>query len=137
MLIKKFPKKGNILTENLVFIILNVIFLIILLLFLFKQGEGAIILEESYAKQIALLIDGAKPGMIIQMNMEKGITLAEKNGLNAEDIVFISGNIITVKLSKKGGYSYSFFNDIDVTYHLDKDNYVFVINQKNGENNVE
>ena len=129
-------KKGNILTENLVFIILNVIFLTILFVFLFRQGEGAVILEESYAKQIALLIDGAKPGMVITLNMEKGIKLAEKNKLNTDNIVTKSGNIITVKLSEKGGYSYSFFNNVDVTYYPKGDNYVFVINKKNGENNV-
>jgi hypothetical protein len=123
-------KKGNILTENLVFIILNVIFLMILFLFLFKQGEGAIILEESYAKQIALLIDGAKPGMIIQLNMEKGINLAEKNGLNVNNIVSISNNIITVKLSENGGYSYSFFNNVEVNQpYKEGENYVFVINK--------
>ena len=127
---RKINRKGNILTENIVFIILNLIFLIILFLFLFKQGEGAIVLEESYAKQISLLIDGAKPGMIITLNMEKGINLAEKNKIS-KDIVSIQNNIVTVKLTDKGGYSYSFFNDVNLNYYRQGDNYVFVINKKN------
>lgn len=133
-MLKKLNKKGNVLTENLIFIILNVIFLMILFLFIFKQGEGAIILEESYAKQIALLIDGAKPGMIITLNMEKGMNLAEKNKIS-QDIVSISGNVVTVKLSEKGGYSYSFFNDIDFTYYRYGNNYIFTIGKKEVKEN--
>jgi len=100
--------------ENVVFIILNVLFLTILILFLARQGQGAIVLEQSYAKQIALLIDSAKPGMTIILDMGKAKDLAEKNGLEFKDIVTKTDNIITVKLSEKGGYSYSFFNDVDV-----------------------
>ena len=58
-------KKGSILTGNIIFILLNLLFLSILILFLIKQGEGAIVLEESYAKQIALLIDSAKTESVI------------------------------------------------------------------------
>jgi len=100
--------------ENVIFIILNILFLAILILFLLKQGQGAVLLEQSYAKQIVLLIDSAKPGMIIILDMSKAKDLAEKNGLEFKDIVTKTDNIITVKLSEKGGYSYSFFNDVDV-----------------------
>jgi hypothetical protein len=126
--ISKF-KKGNVLMENIVFIILNLIFLTILILFLLKQGSGAIILEQSYAKQIALLIDASKPETEIYLNMEKGKELAEKNGLNFKDIVKIYDNIITVKLSKDGGYSYSFFNDVELDnpYPVDDEIYRFKI----------
>jgi len=123
-------KKGSILTGNIIFILLNLLFLSILILFLIKQGEGAIVLEESYAKQIALLIDSAGPNMILKLNMEKAKKLAEENKVDLNEIVKINGNIVTVKLSKKGGYSYSFFNDVNVNSYRDKELYVFVINQK-------
>ena len=120
--------------ENVIFIILNVLFLAILILFLLRQGQGAILLEQSYAKQIALFIDSAKPGMTIILDMGKAKDLAEKNGLAFEDIVIIANNIVTVKLSEDGGYSYSFFNNVDVgNPYPDNsdpeniDSYVFVI----------
>ena len=100
--------------ENIVFIILNLIFLMILILFLARQGEGAVLLEQTYAKQIALLIDSAKPGMVMVIDMEKGKTLAEKNGLEFGEVIKVNGNVVTVRLSEKGGYSYSFFNDVNV-----------------------
>ena len=123
--------------ENVIFIILNVLFLAILILFLLRQGQGAIILEQSYAKQIALLIDSAKPGMTIILDMSKAKDLAEKNGLEFKDIVINENNVIMVKLSEKGGYSYSYFNEVNVTLYPDKTNpekitsYVIKINEYN------
>ncbi len=123
--------------ENVIFIILNVLFLAILILFLLRQGQGAILLEQSYAKQIALLIDSAKPGMTIILDMSKAKDLAEKNGLEFKDIVINENNVIMVKLSEKGGYSYSYFNEVNVTLYPDKTNpekitsYVIKINEYN------
>jgi hypothetical protein len=134
-------KKGTILVENIVFIILNLLFLSILVLFLVRQGSGAILLEQTYSKQIAMVIDSAKPDMIIKMDMYKGKKLAEKNGLDFNDAVKIEENTVIVKLSKKGGYSYSFFNDVDVSPYAAKDDkeeytgmYVFEVHEKGVEN---
>ena len=123
--------------ENVIFVILNILFLIILILFLLKQGQGAVVLEQSYAKQIALLIDSAKPGMVITLDMEKAKNLAEKNNLDFSEIVSVNNNVIFVKLSQKGGYTYSFFNDVDVRIDSDTSDpenikdYVIVINEYN------
>ncbi len=123
-------KRGNILVENIVFIILNLIFIGVLILFIIKQGSGAVVLEQSYAKQIALLIDSAKPGMKISLNMKNALALAEKNNV-LDKMVLIDKNIITVSLSEKGGYSYSSFNGVEVTSYRDQVNpdlYIFVVN---------
>ena len=127
-------KRGQILVENVIFIILNLIFLTILILFISSKTGSEALLEEKYSKQIALMIDSAKPGMIIHLNMEDAIEKAEKNNLGGREIVSISGNTVTVKLREKGGYSYSFFNNVDVSVHLDTSNskeYFFVINNYN------
>ena len=128
---KRKGKRGTILIENVIFIILNLVFLTILILFLFRQGNGAIVLEQSYAKNIALLIDSAKPIMEMKINMEDAMDLAEKNGINRNEIVKINANVVTVKLTEKGGYKYSFFNDVDVTVYPDvspEKNYIIKIN---------
>jgi len=123
-------KRATILVENVIFIVLNLLFLTILILFIAKQGAGAIVLEQSYAKQIALLIDSAQPGMFIELNMKKGKELAEKNGIDFAEAVRISGNTVIVKLSEQGGYSYSFFNNVkaDTPYPVGS-NYIFAINR--------
>jgi len=129
----KKNKKANILIENIIFIVLNILFLTILIIFLFSKTGSAAVLEEKYAKQIALLIDSAKPGMTIHLNMEDAIEEADKGGWDIRNIVTRNDNVITVKLREKGGYSYSFFNDVDFRPSLDTTNnkeYFFVINEK-------
>ncbi|MBA7594195.1 hypothetical protein ES703_01134 [subsurface metagenome] len=105
-------KKGNILTQNIIFIILNLIFLSILVVFLFSKMGSAAVLEEKYAKQIALILDSAEPGMIINLNMEDAIKIANKENRALNNIISIQSNVVKVQLREKGDYSYSFFNDI-------------------------
>ena len=130
-------KRGELLVENIIFIVLNLVFLTILLLFVVKQGSGAIVLEQNYAKHIAMLIDAGQPEMTIKLEMKDARKLAEKNGLDftlKNNVVKIENNIVTIKLSEKGGYSYSFFNDVSATAYVDpKDNdyYIIRINKYN------
>lgn len=132
---RKINRKGNILTENIIFIILNLVFFAILALFLFSKTSDGANLEEKYAKQIALIIDSAEPGMVINLDMEDALKIAAKENIKPEDVVKINGNIVTVFLEKKG-YSYSFFNDVKFdgvhsNYYLDGKGFVFVVD-KNG-----
>lgn len=132
-MLKRKEKRGNIMTENIIFIVLNLVFLTILLVFLFSKTGDAAVLEEKYAKQIALAIDAAEPVMTINLKMQDAINEAEKNNFPVNDIVTITGNIVTVKLREKGGYSYSFFNDVDANANfnsLSRAGYYFVITKK-------
>lgn len=131
---RKRGKRGVILVENVIFIILNLMFIVILALFIFKQGSGAIVLEQSYAKNIALLIDSAKPVSELKLNMEDAMDLAEKNGVGRDEIVRIEGNLVIIKLAKNSGYQYSFFNNVDATAYPDlppNKNYLIKINGYN------
>jgi hypothetical protein len=110
----KKNRKGTLLLENVIYIILNAVFLFALALFLIKQGSGAIVLEQAYSKEIALIVDSAQPVMLIKIDMDKGKKIAEENGINFNEIVKIEENIVSVKLNNNGGYNYAFFNDVDV-----------------------
>ena len=134
-------KRGTILVENIVFIILNVLFLSVLVIFLLKQGSGAIVLEQAYSKQIAMLVDSAEPVTVIKLDMEKGLKIAEDRGIDFINVVKITNNAVTVRLSEKGGYTYSFFNDVIVTPSALKDEkgeytgmYMFTVREKGGGN---
>jgi len=124
-------KRGNILAENIIFIILNLIFLTILVLFLFSKISGAAVLEEKYAKQIALIIDSAEPVMEINLDVGEMIKEAKDNSWELNNVITINDNLVTVKLRKKGGYSYSFFNNVDVMpYYAGGDRYILTVNEK-------
>ncbi len=84
------------------------------------------------AKQIALVIDSSKPGTIVKINVEDALARAKKENYQ-RNIISINGNTVTVKLREKGGYSYSFFNDVYAsaspdTSSLEIKDYALVIN---------
>ena len=125
-------KRGQILASNLIFIGLNLIFLTLLVLFVVNRTGTDSSVEEKYAKQIALMIDAAEPGMRIKLNIEDPIKRAEKNNYDVEKIITISGNVVTVQLREKGKNAYSFFNDVDVSaVKWDDKTYSITINEFN------
>jgi len=134
-MIKRLDKRGeNVLTENIIFIVLNLVFLAILVLFLVSKMGDAAILEEKYAKQIAMIIDSAKPVMEIHLDMEDAFD--KKEGVDNNSMVLIDKNVVTVKLREKSkGYSYSFFNNVDVSAYTgtakeDINKYILMIDPK-------
>jgi len=116
-------KRGdNILVENVIFLVLNVLFFVILIVFLMRQGQGLVLNEEILAKQIALLIDNAKPNTNIRIDFSKSVKIAEKKNFDLNKVVSIDGNLVRVKLSEDSGYSYSFFNDVEAGAYFDPEN---------------
>lgn len=131
-------KKGeNLLVGNFIYIVLYLIFILILLFFVTTKSDSASVLEEGYAKQIALMLDAVQPNSVIYFNVEELIAKADENKKN--DFIQIEGNLVTVQLKGNSGYSYSFFNNNIgiVNYYLSKEkghenDYLFII----GENKV-
>jgi hypothetical protein len=130
-------KRGStLLTENVIFIILNVTFIAILVIFLVSKSSNTALMEEKYAKEIAMAIDASSPVMQISINMADAISAAKK-GLgekNLDQMVKFDGNIVTVKLGDDKGYSYSFFNNVNITGgYVDaaKNQYVLFIKKYN------
>jgi hypothetical protein len=140
---KRGSKQGAVLVENVIFIILNILFFIVLILFLFTRAGSAAVFEERYAKEIAIIIDASQPGMQIILDIDEDALkkAGDSFGVNnlKDNMIVINDNVVNVKLREKGGYSYSFFNDVDVSYYPDlniKDKkiisgkYVFNVNEK-------
>jgi len=125
-------KRGENLLENVIFISLNLAFLVIIILFIIRQGSGVNAIEDMYAKQIALLIDSGKPGMVMQLNMQDARETAERKGRSFDKIININNDLslVTVDIAGKGGKSYSYFNDVEVSYYTNEDFYFIVLNKK-------
>lgn len=115
-------KKSDTLIENLVFILLVIIFISIMYFAITRAGSQSILYEQIYAKQIALMINKAKPGMKIELDTFEMQRIARKNNFLG-NLVNINNdeNKINVKLIEGKGYSYYFFNDADVSWNLKKD----------------
>ena len=113
----KNKKAENLLTENAIFIIIAVAFIAMLFTFVANKSFSGNALEESYAKKLALMIDSARPGTYAEINIDN---LLEKKtaSMSDADVFSISGNTVTVKLSSGSGYSYNFFNDVNVKWTI-------------------
>jgi|SRR3989338_1418149 len=120
-------KSEGVFYPIIIFVILNLMFFSILLLFVHRSSTGALIYEQFYAKQVALLVDKADPSSIITLNFEDGIKISEKNKATPE--ITFNDNTVTVKLSGKKGYSFKYFSDHKVSSYFDfeQNNLVIVV----------
>ncbi len=116
-------KRGQILIENITFIIFNILFFIVLILFLSRS----ILSSENVAKQLALFIDSAKKDDIIVIDFEKVVEFAEKNNVERDEIVKIEDNEVFVKLKEDGIGRYSFFNDVEVKTYFQENKLVMFL----------
>ena len=125
-------KKADILHENIIFIILNVVFFSVMLIFIYLQGSSVHLSEEETAKQIALLIDASRPETTIEINLKDLFLESEKNGINRERVVEIDEdeNLVIVKASEDSFYEYGYFNDVYVLNSIKGDSLVLEIKEK-------
>ena len=125
----KNKKGSDMLFPPLMFIILNIVFFGILLLFVIKASTGAFVYEQAYAKQVALLIDEAKSEMQILVDFEEGVEVAEKNKKKSNLISLDKEeNKVIVNLGGKGGYAYKYFSDYEVNVYDHVEKNLIIIN---------
>ncbi len=101
----------------LIYIIPTIAIIIIVLLFITRITEGAAFNERIYAKKLALLIDNAKPGTTVFLNVDKGAAIAEKFKTVPE--VFIEENKIIVKLAPTKTKALENYETFFTTSHID------------------
>lgn len=116
--------------ENLVFIILNLVFFSIMILFVATKMSSPYLMEEKYSKSVALMIDASKPETLITLDFTDVIKQAKKNGVSKEAVITLAGNVISVNVAGKNGYSYSFFNDVSVKSYFDEDKLILLVQEK-------
>ena len=112
------------LAEEIIFIILNVVFIFMLIFFVLRMSNSTAITEEIYAKKIALTIDSMMPGTEVNISLSKVIESAKRNKYSGNIIEpgdFTNNNLITIKAVDGGGYSFYYFsalNDLSFSLNL-------------------
>lgn len=130
-------KAVNTLLENLVFILLVIIFISIMYFAITRAGSQSILYEQIYAKQIALIIDKSKPGMEIELDTFEMQRIARKNKFLGNLIKIDNGeNKVNVKLTDGNGYNYYYFNDVDVVWDFDKEKRELVLKIVDKQQNI-
>lgn len=119
-------KGGELVTEQIIFIILNALFFAVLLFFILRSASADAIAEEVYAKKIGLFIDGMKPGMEINISADDFFKRLEQNKFPEFPIV-VEKNIVTVKITKGKGYSFRHFSSLNAQVLVDRNNNAIII----------
>lgn len=103
-------RRGNMLISDVIFLVLALAFVSILIAFIVRERSNVATLEEQSAKEIALLLDAAEPGM--QVSVPLGALLEKKDAAFSGDAVVVdsTNHVVRVQLSTASGYSYSYFN---------------------------
>jgi len=107
-------KADELLTEQIIFIVLNIFFILLLLLFVWRVGTGAATAEERYAKKIGLAIDNLKLGTELKMDISELYVYLEKNKIKDNPVTLdYSKNIVNVRVSSGKGYSFTYFTSLN------------------------
>jgi hypothetical protein len=108
--------KKAILTANVIYIIITVIFLGGLAASLWLVQNNAKFLGDYYSKELSRTINLAEPGEKITLDVHKATEVAQRNGIPFEEIFQFDNeqNRVCVKLSKGVKTCYSYFNSVDV-----------------------
>lgn len=108
--------------ENLVYLLIVVIFVAILWFSLTRIGSNSTFYEERNAKKIALMIDRAEPGMNIEIDAYEMDKIARKNNFYGNILKIDNNeNKVNVRLTGGKGYDHYFFNNVNVLW--DEKNY--------------
>jgi len=109
-------KKGDgadLLQGPITFIIINILIFSTFFFYVGWAGKRTSITEQTYAKQIALLIDQAKPGTVIEIDIFWLNEIAKKENYKDRVVIFnYKENTVTVKVAKGKGYSFKYFTEI-------------------------
>jgi len=118
----KNKKAVNVTLENIVYTVFLVVFLVFGIALIVWPSGGDSAYEQIYAKEIALVIDKAEPGMKIEKDIYDMYGLAKKNKFNGKWVnIDNNKNSVKVMLDKGGGYEFPYFNDVDVVWKVDKE----------------
>jgi len=122
-------KKGDAITEYIIFIVFSLLFFISFAVFLGKVGKTADVYEQIYAKKIALAIDAAKPGMKIYVNISETYQFGKERSFG----VAPGTKTVSVRLGSGNGYSYTYFSGYDIVggvYPKNPDFFMIEVNEK-------
>jgi len=121
------------LISSIIFIVLNILFFTMLLFFVYDSSQGVVVYEQTYAKQIALLIDRAHAPSTIHLDFSEGLNLLEKDKLTAQakdDLVRFGNHKVIVTLGDGEGYSFEYFSSYRVQTHFEGDALVLVLRER-------
>jgi hypothetical protein len=107
---------GDIITGNVIYIVLFVVFFGMMLVYLVGLQDGASFWEDFYAKEISRMVNEAEPGDRVCLDVTKATDIAVKRGKSLSNAFEFDNvnNEIWISLRLSSGTGYKFFKDVDI-----------------------
>jgi len=113
----KKGKVGDILMDNIIYLVLLIIFFAGMMAFVYTKMNGAAVWEDFYAKEISKTIDTAQVGDVVILDVQKASEIAKSNKVADFEKIFQFDNAkneVCVQLSTGGKNCYNYFNNVDI-----------------------
>ena len=112
----KKAKFGDILMNNITYLLILIVFFIGMLYFVYSTANGSSVWSDFYAKEITKVIDSSRPGDYVSIDVRRATEIAAKNKVKFEDIFSFDNakNEICVQLSSGRKSCFNYFNDVKV-----------------------
>jgi hypothetical protein len=112
-------KSQEILLEQVIFLVLVLIILIFLFYYINRAGTQSGVIEQEYSKIIALVIDSAKPGTNITLDLSEVYDKARKTHFDERELVNLNNSEkkVIVKTIRGSGYSFNYFNNVSILWN--------------------
>ncbi len=130
---------GDVVMDNLIYLILLVVFIAGMMTFVYSKSNGAAIWEDYYAKEIAKVVDLASPGDVVMLDVQKATEIAKANKVDNFEDIFQFDNIkgqLCVKLSTGNLGCFSYFNNICVVFADSSNKWIYYSETKQDVNRL-
>lgn len=127
--------KKAILWQNIVYLLILIIFLVGMMAFARSKANGASVWEDYYAKEISKVIDLSQPGDNFVLDVQKATEIAKKNNIANFEMIFSFDNFkneVCVQLSLGRASCYNYFNAVNVAITPPGNKWIYLAEPVNG-----
>lgn len=116
MIMNKRGDADNILTSNVIYIVLFAVAFLGLFLYIVSFQDGALLWQDFYAKEIAISIDSLSPTADVNVSMSNVLPIALKHHVPLEKIVTVDNvnHLVEVRLTSDSVSRFPFFADVEI-----------------------
>lgn len=116
-MLKIDKKRADLTTPIVIFLVLNIAFFSMMMIFVQRVSSNVLVYEEAYAKDIGLILNRAESGMTIYLDITNLVEIAIKNDLELKDLeslitIDVEKGVIVVKAKKEGGFEFPYFSKV-------------------------
>lgn len=115
----KKAQSSSMLMNNIIYVIILVIFAVGMMMFIYSKMNGAAVWQDFYAKDIVKMIDSAKPGESFIINVQGATEIAKANKVSDFEKIFQFDNLknqVCVQLGTGKASCFRYFNEVSIGY---------------------